>query len=272
MSRPETAISDTPSRPTRCSELKTKPAGPDDDVTKPPHVIQQPVSHEQTIGIEVDGKHINIPTVVDGQKVSNDEAYEAWKAGKNPETGAFGSATEADKAAKARSNATKARSNAPMFGAQEDAASLSRKKSEDFYAAERANEDHWATKGWLATNEDGFDIWKHEDGRVAPRVLVKGSDVHASLYGGDPEFAYAMSSIRMNFDGLRQSTNVEDRREKGISLLQEMKYATQSLASEVERGFWLTVEDVAGLFRDKPTIDVNEAIADIGKHQDKILK
>jgi hypothetical protein len=62
-------------------------------------------STERTIGIEADGRHLNIPTIVRGRRVSDDEAIAAWERGENPEVGSFASREEADAAAPARSDA-----------------------------------------------------------------------------------------------------------------------------------------------------------------------
>ena len=62
------------------------------------------VSTERTITIEADGKHYLIPTIVNGKAVSKDEAVRQWRAGKNTAVGVYGSADEAEKAAKNRSN------------------------------------------------------------------------------------------------------------------------------------------------------------------------
>lgn len=61
------------------------------------------VSTEKTIGIESGGKHYNIPTIVNGKQLSKDEAIGQWRAGTNKPVGEFGSQTEADMAARARS-------------------------------------------------------------------------------------------------------------------------------------------------------------------------
>lgn len=61
-------------------------------------------STERTIGIEADGRHYNIPTIVGGKQLSPDQAIAEWRAGRNRETGNFGSRQEADAAAGARSN------------------------------------------------------------------------------------------------------------------------------------------------------------------------
>ena len=61
-------------------------------------------STERTIGIEADGKHINIPTIVDGVQVSEQEAVQAFKEGRNKPTGIFSTREEADQAAQGRSS------------------------------------------------------------------------------------------------------------------------------------------------------------------------
>jgi hypothetical protein len=62
------------------------------------------VSTERTIGIEADGQHFNIPTLVGGRQLSDDEAVTEWRAGRNPEVGRFASRGEADAAAPVRSS------------------------------------------------------------------------------------------------------------------------------------------------------------------------
>ena len=61
------------------------------------------VHHEQSIGIEADGKHYNLSTVVGGKKRTHDEAVKLWREGKNPELGVFNSREEAGEAATSRS-------------------------------------------------------------------------------------------------------------------------------------------------------------------------
>lgn len=69
-------------------------------------VIRNPdgsVSTERTITIEVDGRHVLLPTIVDGKQRSESEAVQLWRGGKNKEVGTFASAAEAERAAIARS-------------------------------------------------------------------------------------------------------------------------------------------------------------------------
>lgn len=65
----------------------------------------QSVSTERTIGIESEGRHLNIPTIVRGQQLDPDAAIAEWAAGRNPEVGVFPTRQEADTAAAARSTA-----------------------------------------------------------------------------------------------------------------------------------------------------------------------
>jgi hypothetical protein len=60
-------------------------------------------STERTITIEADGKHYLIPTIVGGQQLSPDAAIKQWRSGANKAVGVYGSATEAERAAIARS-------------------------------------------------------------------------------------------------------------------------------------------------------------------------
>lgn len=60
-------------------------------------------STERTIGIEMDGRFFNIPTIVNGKQLSEDDAIAAFQRGDNPAVGEFGSQEEADRAASARS-------------------------------------------------------------------------------------------------------------------------------------------------------------------------
>lgn len=61
------------------------------------------MSHERTITIEADGKHYILPTVVNGQAMSADDAVKAWRAGNLKALGVFDSQEQADTAAKQRS-------------------------------------------------------------------------------------------------------------------------------------------------------------------------
>lgn len=61
-------------------------------------------STERTITIEADGRWFNIPTIVDGRQRTEDEAVRLWRSGENAEVGAFGSLSEAEQAARARSD------------------------------------------------------------------------------------------------------------------------------------------------------------------------
>ena len=60
-------------------------------------------STEKTIGIEADGKHYNIPTIVNGQQLSSEEAIQSFRSGVNKPVGIFNSREEADSASVARS-------------------------------------------------------------------------------------------------------------------------------------------------------------------------
>lgn len=60
-------------------------------------------STEETITIEADGKWVNIPTIVDGKRVGEEQAVELFKSGKNRAVGEFPTLPEAENAARARS-------------------------------------------------------------------------------------------------------------------------------------------------------------------------
>ena len=62
------------------------------------------VSTEKTITIEADGKHFLIPTIIGGKETTREEAVRQWRAGTNQPVGVFGSAPEAERAARERSN------------------------------------------------------------------------------------------------------------------------------------------------------------------------
>jgi hypothetical protein len=62
-------------------------------------------STERTITVEMDGRHFLIPTIVGGKQRTADEAIQLMRSGKNKPVGDFGSASEAETAAKARSQA-----------------------------------------------------------------------------------------------------------------------------------------------------------------------
>lgn len=61
------------------------------------------LSTEKSIGIEMDGKHYVIPTIVNGVSLTPDAAVEAFRAGKNQPLGTFGSQQEASAFAENRS-------------------------------------------------------------------------------------------------------------------------------------------------------------------------
>lgn len=70
-------------------------------------VLQNPdgtSSTESSMGIEEDGKYINIATVIGGKRYSPDEAVRMYHDGKNPPLGIYGSQESADRAATARHN------------------------------------------------------------------------------------------------------------------------------------------------------------------------
>lgn len=60
-------------------------------------------STERTITIEAGGKHFLIPTIVNGQQLTPEQATAAWRSGKNNEVGVYNSPEEAEQAAVARS-------------------------------------------------------------------------------------------------------------------------------------------------------------------------
>lgn len=59
-------------------------------------------STEVTIGIEQDGIFYNIPTIVKGKRLSDDQAVQAFQQGRNPPVGAFATQEAADDAAEQR--------------------------------------------------------------------------------------------------------------------------------------------------------------------------
>lgn len=61
-------------------------------------------STERTIGIEMDGKYYNIPTIVNGKQLTEDQAVAAFQSGQNQPVGVFNNQAEADAAAQSRSN------------------------------------------------------------------------------------------------------------------------------------------------------------------------
>lgn len=60
-------------------------------------------STERTITIEVDGRYVNIPTIVNGHQVSVSNAIMLWEEGSNPEVGSFSTEAEALQHARDRS-------------------------------------------------------------------------------------------------------------------------------------------------------------------------
>ena len=77
----------------------------------PPHsrpIIRNPdgsISTERTITIEADGRHLILPTIVDGKQVSENDAVRLWREGKNQAVGNFSTAEEANRAARERTEA-----------------------------------------------------------------------------------------------------------------------------------------------------------------------
>lgn len=61
------------------------------------------MSHEQSITVEMDGKHYNLPTVYNGKKVSNDDAVRLFKEGKIKHLGVYDAQDKAGAGAKERS-------------------------------------------------------------------------------------------------------------------------------------------------------------------------
>ena len=61
------------------------------------------MSHEQSIGIEMDGRYFNLPTVYNGQKVSERDAVELFRQGKIRPLGQYSTQVEADREASKRS-------------------------------------------------------------------------------------------------------------------------------------------------------------------------
>lgn len=71
------------------------------------------VSSERTIGIEMDGKHYLIPTIINGKQVTSDEALRQFSAGTNKPVGIYGSREAADRAGKARTERLSREMQAP---------------------------------------------------------------------------------------------------------------------------------------------------------------
>ena len=77
-------------------------------------------STERTIGIEVDGRNVNIPTIVNGKQLTKDQAVQEFLKGNNPAVGDFGTREEADKAAIQRSTDI-GKANQAIRGAETEA-------------------------------------------------------------------------------------------------------------------------------------------------------
>jgi hypothetical protein len=60
-------------------------------------------STEETITIDAGGRFVNIPTIIGGRRVSEDQAVEAWRRGKNPAVGEAPTLAQAEKMAQERS-------------------------------------------------------------------------------------------------------------------------------------------------------------------------
>jgi hypothetical protein len=62
------------------------------------------ISTERTITIGADGRFFNIPTIVGGRQLSEDQAIKEWRGGRNKAVGEFATQAEAEQGAKARSD------------------------------------------------------------------------------------------------------------------------------------------------------------------------
>lgn len=65
--------------------------------------------HEKSIGIEVGGRYFNIPTVVNGQELSPEDAVKFFMHGTLRPLGMYSTQVEADRAAAKRSFSKKER-------------------------------------------------------------------------------------------------------------------------------------------------------------------
>ena len=95
-----------PSRYILSDSMPPSGAPPQSDPRTGKPILQNPdgsVSTERTIGVEADGKHYLIPTIVAGKPVSREEAIARWRAGSNQAVGVFRTREDADRAAAARS-------------------------------------------------------------------------------------------------------------------------------------------------------------------------
>lgn len=63
------------------------------------------MSTESTITIEEDGRYINLPTVIGGQRYSEDDAISLFHQGRNPAVGIYSSEERADRQAEMRHRA-----------------------------------------------------------------------------------------------------------------------------------------------------------------------
>ena len=59
--------------------------------------------HEKSIGIGVEGRHFNIPTVVNGKQLKDEEAIKEFRAGRLRPLGQYSTQVEADREAGKRS-------------------------------------------------------------------------------------------------------------------------------------------------------------------------
>ena len=63
--------------------------------------------HEKSITVGIEGRHINLPTVIDGKEVSADQAVEQFRQGKLRPLGQYSMEADALREAEKRSRMTK---------------------------------------------------------------------------------------------------------------------------------------------------------------------
>lgn len=148
-------------------------------------------STEETIGIEADGKHYNIPTIVGGKRVTDEQAIAAWRSGTNPEVGRFNTRAEADAAGPARSAA---------IGNVARESDLKAKGAVMFTPAEqRANTASETSPRALAEAQHAVDTAKTPQARAA---LQESLDQTLTMGGEAPRRAIGLGSRGGHFQGL----------------------------------------------------------------------
>lgn len=188
------------------------------------------VSTERTITIEADGKHYNIPTIVNGKQLTPDEAVAAWRAGKNKEVGVYDTQDEATAAARQRSDDIGKAIGATGANPVERAMEVVKGPSMADKFRERSAAIDRSPTGGLSDAQKGQALM--EAGLAIMRAASKPG---GSMLGAVGEGGQHGTALAREFDKVNRETDLRRRTEAREDLRTEMQLGQHDEDRELRR-------------------------------------